>query len=91
MAVRLEGQIKRYIGLSDDAKPDHQTETIQAGSSFLESNTGRIYRSTGSAWLMFEPVEEQDLILSSILQELVKIRLLAEFRAEVTADELAPA
>ena len=91
MAVRLESTIKRYIGLSTDIKPAHQTDTIPPGSSFLEEDTGLVYRSTGTAWAMHDPGDEQMLVLREILRELVNVRLVLEFRGEVRAEELVPA
>ena len=47
MPVRLEGTVKRFIGSSTDDKP---TDEVPAGSSFLESNTGAIFRFDGRVW-----------------------------------------
>ena len=47
MAVRLEGSIRRYIGTSADQKP---TAEVRAGSSFMETDTGRIARYNGESW-----------------------------------------
>ena len=91
MAVRLEGAIQRWVGLSTDSKPDHQTTTIPAGSSFMESDTGRIHRSSGAAWVVWEPVDEHELLLNAILQELVQMRAILEYPHEVRASELVPA
>ena len=91
MAVRLEGTIQRWVGLSTDIKPDHQTTTIPAGSSFLESDTGHIHRSSGMAWVLYEPVDEQGIVLSAILQEMTQIRAILEYAHEVQGSELVPA
>lgn len=55
--LRLEGTIKRYIGLASDVKPRPATganidreHEIPPGSSFLESDTGLIYRWDGFEW-----------------------------------------
>lgn len=49
--VKLEGSIKRFIGLSSDTKPERwEDANTPAGSSFLEADTGRVYRWTGSEW-----------------------------------------
>jgi hypothetical protein len=88
MAVRLESSIRRWIGLSTDEKPslglnaDGTTVTAQdltPGSSFLETDTGRIYRWDGVAsWRV--PIPDDDaavrhqelmLILGSIREVLV--------------------
>ncbi len=61
MTVRLEGATKRFVGLSIDSKPtlgrqaDGSTTTaadLPPGSSFLESDTGSLYRWDGEAWHM---------------------------------------
>lgn len=86
MAVRLEGSIRRYIGLSTDRKPavginydglDSLTVTdldLPAGSSFLETDTGRIYRWSGTDWTHSEPANEQAEYMQAILFELASIR-----------------
>ena len=93
MAVTLEGSIKRYIGLSTDAKPRPFTgaaensvlgdmpagETLPAGSSFLETDTGLIYRWDGvSAWTAVIPQDETGQLLAAILVELTAIREVVE-------------
>ena len=88
MAVRLEGTIQRWVGLSTDIKPDHQTTVIPSGSSFLESDTGRIYRSTVNEWAIFPTGDGQSEILSGILAELVNVRRVLEYQAEVKASDL---
>ena len=56
MAATLEGTIKRYIGLSTDRKPGVDPVPVggeagpPAGSTFLESDTGAIYRYHNGAW-----------------------------------------
>ena len=71
MAVRLEGSIKRYVGYSSDTKPD--LEPRDAGSSFLEEDSGLISRWTGRTWTLPEkPAEER--WLQAIYGELVRIR-----------------
>ena len=90
MAVRLEGSIKRYIGLSSDTKPvlgwqpDGSTLTgadLPAGSSFLETDTGRIYRWDGaSAWTL--PIlgpDDQLYVLQALLSEVTQLRQIVEF------------
>ena len=86
MTVRLEGSIKRWIGNSSDTKPAldvNSTEPaaaqIQAGSSFLEVDTGRIYRWDGAAWAVHVPAADTGLALELISQQLVRVQeLLAE-------------
>ena len=89
MAVRLEGSTRRWIGLSSDEKPipghstwdpkDNVATTIEAtdvppGSSFLETDTGRIQRWDGSAWAVYVPADEQSEYLQAILTELASLR-----------------
>lgn len=62
MAYRLEGTIRRYIGTSSDRKPTPgdldplgSGRTLDAtdvpyGSSFLESDTGAVWRWDGHRW-----------------------------------------
>ena len=89
MTVRLEGNIKRFIGLSTDPKPvpgyqiDGSTLAVSdlpAGSSFLETDTGLIYRWDGTAaWTVYHPAEEQGEYLQAVISELASLReLLAE-------------
>lgn len=68
MSTQLETTIKRFIGLSTDIKPDG----VPAGSSFLETDTGRIYRYSRDRW---ESLETYEALLD--LQQ----RALAELRA----------
>ena len=88
MAVRLEGSIKRWIGDSTDRKPsigtavdaDRQVYTasdLVPGSSFLEADTGRIYRWTGEHWVAAQE-SESTLILGAILSVLGEIKELIE-------------
>mgnify|MGYP001578129600 CR=1 FL=1 len=89
MTVKLEGTIRRYIGLSTDAKPvlgyqsDGSTITaldMPAGSSFLETDTGRIYRWDGSsAWTL--PVvsgSDELYVLQALLIEVTQLRQVVE-------------
>lgn len=90
MSVILEGSIKRWIGLSTDTKPAPgqtrfdpvlNTSTplvaldVPAGSSFLETDTGRIYRWDGEQWA-HSPAEEdaQVAVLQAVLNELTQLR-----------------
>lgn len=103
--MKLEGTIKRYIGNSSELKPfvgqvitaddgsryTLTTQDLPAGSSFLETDTGRIYRFTGTGWAVFEPIDENGVLLSAILQELVNMRKIQEIAFNVEAEELDPA
>ena len=91
MAVRLEGTIQRWAGLSTDAKPDHQVITVPAGSSFLELDTGRIYRSSGFAWVLYEPVDEHEIVLNALLREITQMRAILEYAHDVHGSDLVPA
>ena len=76
MAVHLEHSTRRYIGLSGDDKPTElsATEEMPHGSSFLENDTGKIFRWDGRNWQYFVPEDEQLYALQLILAELVKLR-----------------
>lgn len=84
MAVQLEGSIKRWIGLSSDTKPylglqaDGTTtltaQDIPAGSSLLETDTGRIYRWDGTFWSVHIPADAQAEYFQAILFELASIK-----------------
>ena len=99
MAVILEGPIRRYIGLSTDIKPvvgelspDNSTviaaSDLPAGSSFLESDTGRVARWNGAAWLV-PPVDGSLLeAQGDIVNELMRIRRLLEAANELDSDDL---
>ena len=55
MAVKLEGTIRRYIGLSSDHKPytfplDTGEEKPPDGSTFLEGDTGVVFRWSQDTW-----------------------------------------
>ena len=79
MAVKLEQLTRRYIGLSTDLKPARAPEdTVPAGSSFLEADTGRIYRWTGAEWLYTPHDDDATAILQAILIELTRLRTLVE-------------
>ena len=86
MAVRLERAIERYIGDSADQKPrpgitiDDGT-TVGAnsppvGSSFLEEDTGRIFRWDGLVWGASPLADERAIaLLTEIRDELQNARL----------------
>lgn len=85
MTVRLESTIKRFIGLSVDAKPNglgddgvFRSVNLPPGSSFLEEDTGRIYRWNGEIWVFPMTEDEVPSLLSGILSELQTIRELQE-------------
>lgn len=83
MAVKLEGAVKRYIGLSTDEKPRPfvrggnmpEGETLPPGSSFLETDTGRIYRFDGdNTWSHALSGDAVEVYLAAILAELTALR-----------------
>ena len=89
MAVQLEGSIRRFIGLSSDDKPqlglqvDGRVFTaadLPAGSSFLETDTGKIYRWNGvDTWALPAPeADETLLVLQALLLEVTQLRQMVE-------------
>jgi len=81
MTVTLESTIKRYIGLSTDEKPvgDFANgEVLPVGSSFLETDTSRIYRWTGQLWVSADLIDEQATLLNAMFQELYAMRTMLE-------------
>lgn len=96
MAVRLEGSIQRWIGFSSDRKPglgvDSENVTtapadIPVGSSFLESDTGRIFRWTGTTWVAPMPDDRVVELLTQIVDELHRQRLMQESALDVSSDD----
>ena len=80
--VKLENTIKRFIGLSTDDKPvwdDERAERrLPAGSSFLETDTGKIHRFNGLDWAHYDPIDETTNYLDAIQSQLAAThRLLA--------------
>lgn len=87
--VRLENSTARYIGVSGDVKPtswgsstDSSGNTVAhpvpAGSSFLEADTGRIYRYDGDRWQTAPATDDVASLLSAVLDELRAQRALLE-------------
>ena len=64
--MRLETTIKRYIGSSTEQKPE--LAQSDAGSSFMEENTGRIARWTGREWV-YPPIGETETDLLHVVLE----------------------
>lgn len=80
--VKLEGTIKRFIGLSTDAKPASSLDdVIPVGSSFMEIDTGKIYRFDGAVWTYGTLTDDQVQLLTLIYLELQKLRSIAEMAA----------
>lgn len=84
MAVVLESSsLRRYYGLSTDAKPvtEATEDTIPNGSVFTETDTGREYTWDGTAWTYATAAtsaaaaqSEQLELLGDIVNELRAIR-----------------
>ena len=81
MAVKKEATIARFIGLSTDEKPVWDTEDadtrrkLPAGSSFLEKDTGEIWRFDGQDW--WPPAgagESAASVSSTIVSELADLK-----------------
>lgn len=96
MATRLEGSIQRWLGLSSDTKPGTGSQPdgstialvdIPVGSSFLESDTGTIYRWTGTAWVAPAPDQRVIDLLSRILEEAYRERRIQEIALDVSSDD----
>jgi hypothetical protein len=84
MAVTLETTTRRYICQSSDPKPGERSfdpllsevfeDVIPPGSSILESDTGRIYRWSGTDWeLQPAAADDSALYLQAILALLTQI------------------
>ena len=90
--IRLEGTIRRYIGLSSDDKPVpvpsyrsvdgsnvvSPAEIMLVGSSFMETDTGKIWRWDGRTWIHYEAEDENKILLSMILTELVGLSAIVQ-------------
>lgn len=79
MTVQLVTNIKKWIGTSSDVKPiSTASSLIPPGSTFLESDTGDMYRFDSSEWIRAEldkeaSEENRSLLLTAILLELQKL------------------
>lgn len=93
MAVRLEGTIKRFIGSAGDQKPGfpaNREDSIPPGSSFLEVDTGKIYRWDGYTWILFVPLDEQVELLSLLAHQLAVIQRQLMMAFELDVDLVEP-
>jgi hypothetical protein len=82
----LESSIKRFIGLSSDAKP---TEGVPAGSSFLETDTGHIARFDGDGWReAVDPAHDANQLLAELLAETQRITRLLCLAANIEPEDL---
>ena len=100
MAVLLEGAIKRWIGLSSDTKPaPGQTQfdptlntstplvalDVPPGSSFLETDTGFIYRWNGDQWMRApDSSVTAAQFLGAVIEEVKELRDTVELAASAT-------
>ena len=88
MTGRLEGSIRRYIGLSTDAKPvgfiGTESDPLPAGSSFLETATGDIYRWNGAIWTAHQDNVTAEW-LSLIYLEMRQLREFTELKFNLSA------
>ena len=66
MAVKLETTIRRYIGASTDEKPIYadadSRDPVPNGSSFLENDTGELYRLNWPVWNKINPDDTSEVI-----------------------------
>ena len=95
MTVKLQNTTYRYIGLSTDEKPVPTGEgegsseakqmdlVLPPGSSFLENDTGKIYRWDGKSWRYTAQEDDQSQLLVAILLELRHIRTAVELATEI--------
>ena len=67
MATTLEGATKRFIGSSNDERP--QLDPRDAGSTFFETDTGNIHRWDGRDWTLPTGEDLQLLTLQELLLE----------------------
>jgi hypothetical protein len=76
VTIRLETSIKRYIGLSTDQKPrpgvqgPDGTTFINAdmppGTTLLEADTGRLWRWTGTDWILGAPDDATARLVAAV-------------------------
>ena len=93
MTIKLEGTIKRYVGNAYDVKPSpgvHPYATMTAnelppGSSFLEEDTGRIYRWNGAEWTCGTLGDVHAGLLEQIILELRALRERIELVSELVS------
>ena len=81
--IILESTIKRYVGLSTDTKPTGDFangETLPPGSSFLETDTGVIYRWSGEHWRAARVSDETEELLTAIYLRLDRLATAVELQ-----------
>ena len=83
MAVKLVSQTQRYIGLSLATKPrfsnDAEEKPLGEGSTFLEADTGDMYRWNGTQWMKAETDDTTNDLLRAILLEAQLANKMHEF------------
>ena len=88
MAVTFVSSVKKWSGLSNDAKPvvgqvrsdGYRIEAVDipVGSTFLETDTGRMYRWTGFEWEFPTSFTSEDTWKESMLE--TNLAILAELK-----------
>ena len=91
MTVKQETNTKRYVGLSSDSKPlpEPSGGGPVAGSTFLESDTGRLARFNGKEWF-FADVDgsgKTNELLNAIYEELHRLRVVTELSTGIESDD----
>ena len=83
MAFKRETTITKWVGNSEEPKPDGD---IPVGSTFTETDTGRVYAYDGNQWTSDQATESLGPVLDTMLLELSKIRTAWEIflDAEIT-------
>lgn len=91
MTVKQETNMKRYVGLSSDGKPLPGAAEAGpvAGSTFLESDTGKLWRFDGTAWFHADidgGVATVEL-LNAIYLELRRLRVVTELSTGIESED----
>lgn len=93
--IGTSGDAKPFVGqvVSSYAAGALTTVTLSAtdvpaGSSFLETDTGLIYRYDGTLWSVAAPVDEATQLLRAVLREQRLTRAVLEHVHDVEAEDL---
>ena len=85
MTKQVTQPTKRWIGLSTEPKPESaggigekRDDEIPPASTYLEADTGIIYRWTGTAWVAAPKDEQAALLLQDNNELLIRIVELLE-------------
>jgi hypothetical protein len=94
--VRLESTIKRFVGRSSDDKPRPGQEgadgitpavaDVPPGSTFLDLDTGGLYRWDGTDWILPSVEDATVALLGELLQEMRAVRVGIELQLLLTHD-----